>query len=462
MGTTPPGVPPPGVASAGGPAALWARFRALPIVVQIPAWVLVLGLALWLVVLAGSPADQPTVEVAESDITSAEEADEAEPEAADEVEEPDPEPDTSPEPDPEPAATTTVAGDLEVHFIDVGQADATLLVHDEVAVLIDAGHWQRSDVVPYLRSQGVDALDLVVVTHPHADHIGQFDQVLDAFEVDEVWWSGSETTSQTFERSVAALEASTAVYEEPRAGDTTTLGPLGIEVLNPPVGVGLADLHDASLALRITYGEVRLLFTGDAEAATEARMVDQSVELLAADVLQLGHHGSRTSTTAGFLSIVDPAIAIYSAGAGNSYGHPHGEVVSRVTAAGTELYGTDVHGSVLVTTDGSRIEVETGVAGSVKAAPAPAGSGGGGSSTPAPEPEASPSPSTSDGCGPGQVDINAAGSQQLQEITHIGPGRAEQIPGLRPFVDVESLDRIPGIAAGRLADIVAQGLACAG
>ena len=275
--------------------------------------------------------------------------------------EPADEPESDPEPDPDPgsAAEPEVAedaplnGDLEVHYLDVGQADATLFIHDEVAVLIDAGDWQRSDVTGYLDALGVDRLDLLVVTHPHADHIGQFDDVMAAVEVEEVWWSGSVTTTQTFERAVTALEESTAAYEEPRTGQSTTLGPLLFEIVNPPDDVDLDDLHDASLSFRITYGEVRFLFTGDAEASTEQRMVETAGDQLDADILQLGHHGSSTSTTAPFLDAVGPQVAIYSASEGNQYGHPHDEVIERVQGAGIELYGTPVNGTVTVTTNGT-------------------------------------------------------------------------------------------------------------
>ena len=277
--------------------------------------------------------------------------------------------------DPEPGReddadvpAASVAGELEVHFLDVGQGDATLVLHDEVAVLIDTGPWQASNLVPMLQARGVEALDLVVVTHPHADHLGQFDQVLEAFPVDEVWWSGSVTTSQTFERAITALERSDAAYAEPRVGDATTIGPLAIDIVNPPNGVGRSDLHDAGLGLRVGYGDVRFLFTGDAEAATERRMASTTASLVDAEILQLGHHGSRTSTTATFLSAVDPELAIYSASSSNQYGHPHVEVLDRVLAADIDLYGTDVHGSIVVTTDGATWSVATEVAGDVAVA----------------------------------------------------------------------------------------------
>ncbi|MCC5949885.1 MAG: MBL fold metallo-hydrolase [Nitriliruptoraceae bacterium] len=351
----------------------WDTFRGMPIGVRVGAWIVLwptlvalrvatrprrgtagrlgaatiglLGTSLWLVgaatavgtpldsgVAPDAPAVAPTQERATDDPTTAGEAREGE-------------------------AAGDGNGTLEVHVLDVGQADAALIRHDEVAILIDAGHWQRDDVVGLLRDRGVDRLDLVVVTHPHADHLGQFDRVLDAIEVDEVWWSGSETTTQTFVRALDALERSDATYEEPRTGDTATLGPLDIEIHNPPPGHPLDDLHDAGLVLRITYGDTRWLFTGDADRVTERRLVAQGG--LDADVLMLGHHGSSTSTIPSFLDAVDPAVAVYSAGVDNVYGHPHDEVIDRVERAGIAWYGTDVHGHVLLTTDGTDIEVTT-------------------------------------------------------------------------------------------------------
>lgn len=268
-----------------------------------------------------------------------------------------------PSPDPEhesqPVPPTGDDGLLEVLFFDVGQADATLLRHDEVTMLIDTGRWRRDDVVASLERVGVTELDLVVVTHPHADHLGQFDLIMDRFDVAEVWWSGSVTTSDTFQRSLTALENSEAAYEEPRSGDRTMVGPLGVEVLNPPVGVDLTDLHDAGIALRVTYGSIRFAFTGDAEAHTERRMVEAHGQDLAAEVLKLGHHGSGTSTHPSFLAAVAPGVAIVSAGADNPYGHPDAEVLARLEAAGVDVYKTASQGTIRVATDGTTVEVST-------------------------------------------------------------------------------------------------------
>ena len=264
-----------------------------------------------------------------------------------------------PEPEPEPAPAPAAYAELTVRFLDVGQGDATLFIHPDVTMLIDTGRFDRSDVPPLLRRYGVDRIDLLVVTHPHADHVGQFDDVMAAFDVDEVWWSGATATSRTFERAVAALDASDARYEEPRAGATATVGPLGIEILHPGAGDSLRDLNDASIAMRITYGGFRLVMTGDAERVSEARMLGRHPDRLAADVLRLGHHGSSTSTTPDFLTTVAPSVTIYSAGADNRYGHPHEEVVARVTGRGIPLYGTDRHGTITVVTDGTTFDVRT-------------------------------------------------------------------------------------------------------
>jgi competence protein ComEC len=263
------------------------------------------------------------------------------------------------EPDTSTDASAETVGTLAIHFLDVGQGDATLLIHPDVTVLIDTGRFDRRDVVDLLRTYGVGRIDLLVVTHPHADHIGQFDAVLSAFDVAEVWWSGSTATSATFARALAALEASDAAYEEPRAGATTRIGPLILEVLAPGRDDPLTGLNDASIALRITFGSFALVTTGDAEAPSEARMLARVPDRLPAQVLRLGHHGSSTSTTDAFLAAVAPEVAVYSAGAGNQYGHPHRETVARIDAAGIRLYGTAVHGTVTVLTDGSTFEVRS-------------------------------------------------------------------------------------------------------
>ncbi len=244
---------------------------------------------------------------------------------------------------------------LEVHFIDVGQGDATLLLGPDFKVLIDAGRHDRNDVVPYLKSVGVEELDLVVGTHPHADHIGQLDKVLKEFRVTEVWMSGDSHTSKTFERVLDAILDSQVNYNEPRSGETYKIGSTTIEVLNPNALTG--DFHEGSIAVRIVFEEIAIVFTGDVEAPVERQIIIRGHNLKA-QIIQLGHHGSTTSNSREFLDIVKPEIAIYSAGEDNSYGHPHQEIIQRLQGMGIGIYGTDVDGTIVIITDGKTYDVK--------------------------------------------------------------------------------------------------------
>ena len=246
------------------------------------------------------------------------------------------------------------SGALFAYFFDVGQGDATLLAGPDFTILIDAGRHSRSDVVPYLLNAGIEKIDLLVGTHPHADHIGQFPDVLRSFPVTEVWMSGDEHTSQTYERALDAVLASGAGYHEPRAGEVIEIGSARIEVLHPREING--NLHDGCVALRLLFGEMAFMLTGDAETRAEEQIL-QSGQRIRSQILKLGHHGSHTSTSEDFLWAVRPEVAIYSAGAGNSYGHPHAEVIQRVLDNGVQVYGTDRDGTIVVVTDGHRYEV---------------------------------------------------------------------------------------------------------
>lgn len=266
-----------------------------------------------------------------------------------------------PTPEPSPSPETTIEpssplGKLEVRFIDVGQGDSTLLQGPDFTILVDAGRHDHSDVVPYLQSVNVTSIDLLIGTHPHADHIGQFPQVIEAFPVGEVWLSGDITTTQTFERAVDAIEASDTGYHEPRAGETFNFGSAIVEVINPEHLTG--ELHEGSIGIRVVYGNFTTLFTGDAEAETEMAILARDHNLQAT-ILQLGHHGSSTSSSVEFLEAVDPEVAVYSASEDNSYGHPHEVVLERLSQMGIQIYGTAVNGTIIVTTDGQTYEVRT-------------------------------------------------------------------------------------------------------
>jgi beta-lactamase superfamily II metal-dependent hydrolase len=321
--------------------------------------------------------------------------------------------------------------EVKVHYINVGQGDATLFMGPDFTMLVDAGRHDTNDVTPYLHSQGVTEIDLMILTHPHADHIGQADTVIQKFDVKEVWMSGEEHTSATFERVLDALLASNAEYHEPRAGESFQFGSALVEVYNPESLTG--DLHESSVSVRITYGDIKFLFTGDAEQQTEQDIMNREHDV-EAHIFQLGHHGSITSNTHSFLKKVQPEVAIYSAGEGNSYGHPHDEIVERLENMDIDLYGTDVNGHIIVTTDGKQYTVSTekGITNEQE------------------------TESNSGDC----IDVNTATKEELTEITQIGEERADELIQFRPYQSLDELSQINGIGPARVAEIKEQGLAC--
>ncbi len=301
------------------------------------------------------------------------------------VEMPTPAPGIEPIPATEP--TPQPHGTLKVHYMDIDTADATLLQGPDFTILIDAGLPDRDEVVPYLKATGVESIDLLIGTHPHDDHIGQFPQVLHAFPVSEVWMSRGITAAQTVQRAIRtfprvmetdwcvdttrafrqtidAVAASGAAYNEPRAGEVYTLGSARIEVVHPERLTG--NLNDDSLSVRITFGAVVFLFTGDAGIDAEHSMIARRHDLRA-HILQLGHHGSRGASSQEFLEAVQPEVAIYSAGEVNwltrffrevfSSSKPHPEMLNRLAAMDISVYGTNVHGTIVVITDGVTYEV---------------------------------------------------------------------------------------------------------
>ncbi len=331
------------------------------------------------------------------------------------------------------------SGQLVAHFIDVGQGDAILLKGSDFTILIDAGRHTGNEVVPYLRSAGVTSVDLLIGTHPHADHIGQFPQVLKEFTVKEVWLDGNVHTSQTFERAIDAVLASNAKYHEPRTGETKRIGSAFIEVVHPNRLTG--SLNDDSVSIRLRFGDIYFLFTGDAEVSAENAMARRDIK---AHILKVGHHGSRTSSNTNFLQKVRPEVAIYSAGKGNTYGHPHQEALSRLSQIEARIYGTDINGTIKVITDGKTYSVQPSRGRAVSV------------TTPAPETSTPTTTAPIESC----VDINNASREALLNISHIGESRVEDLISGRPYSSVDQLTRISGIGPARISDIKEQGLAC--
>ena len=238
---------------------------------------------------------------------------------------------------------------LTVHFIDVGQGDAILVEYGTNEVLIDGGG-SSPGVVGYLHNYVDGPLEVMVATHPHADHIGGLTAVLGAFDVQEVWHNGETSTSATYTNFMNAVQAEGAEVHVARRGNEIDVGGLTFAVLNPVNTSGTTNNN--SIVLELSYGQVDFLFEGDAEQEAEASMLSAGL-IPDVEILKVGHHGSKTASSPSFLAVAKPEVAVYMAGTGNSYGHPHAETISALQAVGATIYGTDVLGTITVTTDGT-------------------------------------------------------------------------------------------------------------
>lgn len=245
---------------------------------------------------------------------------------------------------------------LQIYVLDVGQGDAILLRSPEGDILIDAGPEQSQELLCLrLEQLGVSELALAIFTHPDEDHIGGGDGVLSKLSVREVWINGSLSEELCYVALMEEIEKSEAVLKTVCTGHGYTLGDLSLFVLSPIEGETQSGNAD-SIVLKLTYGNVRAILTGDADAASEKTMLARYGEAqLDCEIYKVGHHGSNTSSTAEFLEAMSPDYALISAGEGNSYGHPHGQVLGRLKDVGAEILRVDQLGELLLETDGETI-----------------------------------------------------------------------------------------------------------
>ena len=252
---------------------------------------------------------------------------------------------------------STAFADLEVHFLDVGQGDAAIILCDDMSMIIDGG---RSSYSQFLYSYITNTLklthmDYMIATHPDADHIGGLAAALNAVPVDLLLTPVTSHDSKGFENMMKYAEKQGTAVLVPEEGDYLVLGGARIEILHcyPEA----TYTNDKSIVVRIDYGETSFLFTGDAERTSEFMMVDAGVDLKA-DVLKVGHHGSATSTEREFLEKVQPKYAVISCGKDNKYGHPRPEVLKRLSDVGAEIYRTDELGTIVCYSDGKNLRFE--------------------------------------------------------------------------------------------------------
>lgn len=247
-----------------------------------------------------------------------------------------------------------------IHFLDVGKADCIYIKCENKNILIDAADKDvSSSVTEYLCRQNVNKLDLVVVTHPHRDHIGQMEDIINNFKIDNFIMSDIPQeimpTSITYKKMLEAIHNKNLKIKLAHAGEKFTLGNLKIDILGPYKQYD--NLNNNSVVMRLEYGNENFIFTGDAEKEAENDMIKNNFNLKAS-VLKVGHHGSNTSTTKKFLEKVSPKFSIISVGKDRNK-LPKENIIKRIKKSGSEVYRTDIYGTVILRTNGDGIDIST-------------------------------------------------------------------------------------------------------
>ncbi len=243
--------------------------------------------------------------------------------------------------------------ELNVHFWDVGQGDAILISCDGAYMLIDAGDNDKGTLVQnYLNKQGVEHLDYIIGTHPDADHIGGMDVILYKFDCGTVMMPEVTNDTATYRDVIDTMKEKGYQNTAPAVGDSYSLGSAQFTIVGPTDTY--EDTNNNSIVILLTHGDNKFLFVGDAEEKAEEDMLAEGVSVKA-DVLKVGHHGSRTASSEAFLQAVEPTYAVISCGQDNSYGHPHAETLNKLRSMGVKVFRTDEQGTVVATSDGHEI-----------------------------------------------------------------------------------------------------------
>lgn len=260
-------------------------------------------------------------------------------------------------PSPEISDPSPALSELQVHFIDVGQGDSTLIICGNESMLIDAGNNDKGTGIQlYLQKQGIDRLTYLVGTHPDSDHIGGLDVIITKFDCDTVIMPDVASDTVSYRDVIDAMEYRRYRNTLPQVGDIYSLGDAEFTIIAP--NGEYADDNNASVGIKLVHGNTVFLFTGDAEAEAEADILQNGIDLKA-DVLHVGHHGSDTSSSQEFISKVSPAYAVISCGNGNPYGHPHEQTMKTLQEYGVQVFRTDEQGSIVAVSDGRSITWST-------------------------------------------------------------------------------------------------------
>ena len=242
---------------------------------------------------------------------------------------------------------------LNITYLDVGQADAILIQNDGHNMLIDAGNNEDGPLlVQYFKEQNITKFDYLIATHPHEDHIGGMDDIVKNFDIDKIYMPDVTTTTKTFLDLLDAIEEKNMTFDVPKINQSFTLGHTLFQVIY--TGNDKKNLNNASIVLKASFKNTSYLFTGDATSEVEKKILKKDIQ---ATVLKVGHHGSKYSTTTTFLEKVNPTYAIISVGKNNSYNHPNQTTLDKLTKRNIEIYRTDEMGSIFLETDGKKINI---------------------------------------------------------------------------------------------------------
>jgi competence protein ComEC len=263
---------------------------------------------------------------------------------------------------PDGGKSSSAGSVLTVRMLDIGQGDAFLLEKDGHFALIDSGDVdQRPKMKEYLKKYHVSTLDTVIITHPHADHLGGMAAVFETVKVKHLYDDGLPAPTPTYRNYLRLIQEKNVSYETAKKGETIEILPgVSFHVLGPVGKIekkkGESDFNNNSIVGRLVYGSFSMMFTGDAEKEEESSILKAGGDLKST-ILKVGHHGSRTSSSPAFLKAVDPKDAFISCGRGNDYGHPHKITLKKLEEQHISIFRTDLDGTVTVTTDGNSYQI---------------------------------------------------------------------------------------------------------
>ena len=247
------------------------------------------------------------------------------------------------------------------HYIDVGQGDSEFIEFpDGKTMLIDAGTYQYADTVAdYINELGYSKIDYLIATHPHADHIGGMAEIINKFDIGNIYMPKASTNTKTFENLLTAVQDKGMTVNTAKAGMNIAVSDefdYSADIL-APISAEYDELNNYSVVIKISYGSNSFLYMGDAEKEVEEELLDRGVNIKA-DVIKVGHHGSNTSSSSDFVKSVGAEYAVFSVGKDNDYGHPHSQTLKRWKKIGAEICRTDEEGTIKISSDGRNIKAD--------------------------------------------------------------------------------------------------------